>query len=259
MLNIVILLNLVTELTKESNSDDEKEAWLFFYAMLWAAPMVGIHYLRWKFNFWETGGILETKFQTLLFKKVCVAAKRLVLDSCYFQPPNVHSRAELFRFTSPCFAPTLKINHQRTLACRRKFLNYTEASRSQVRVEKLVMAMTRDVETSVHEAYLACIELIFGQGSRIVYLLGFMVYLQTATGSGVDVLPLLMVLSLPLVIVVFLSMRQAASFGLRQKCFDRESDCLTHVLKSVLNFELVAGYVVAVPQTSQVESFESVS
>ena len=37
----------------------------------------------------------------------------------------------------------------------RKFFNYTDESRTKVKVEALVMAMTRDVSDIVHNAYVA--------------------------------------------------------------------------------------------------------
>lgn len=53
-----------------------------------------------------------------------------------------------------------------------KFLNYRDDSRAVVAIEKLIMAMTRDVTTAISEVYMVGIALVFGSISKIIFLIG---------------------------------------------------------------------------------------
>lgn len=53
----------------------------------------------------------------------------------------------------------------------RRYLNYTNDSRSKVAIEKLVLAMTRDVVDVVSEAYITILDLVFGRMIRMILLI----------------------------------------------------------------------------------------
>ena len=132
--------------------------------------------------------------------------------------------------------------HLQTLLLK-KFLNYNGQSRSVVAIEKVVMAMVRDVVDAVSEAYIVAIDLVFGSIVKVFLLIGAMLYLQASSASLEAKLilpPILAILALPIFIVVFLKVRASKGFELRQSQFDAENSLVDHVIKSVLNYQLVA-------------------
>ena len=103
----------------------------------------------------------------------------------------------------------------------KKFLNYNEDSRSKVPIEQLVMSMVRDVVDATVEGYVVVLDLFSGALLKILYLILAMVYLQTRSGNGINVVPLLAVLVLPILIMAFLLNRQEQVFELDLKCVHR--------------------------------------
>ena len=136
----------------------------------------------------------------------------------------------------------------------KKFLNYTDNSRSQVAIESLVMAMVRDVNTAVGEGYLCAIDLVFGSMMKIMYLIGAMLFLQSQSDSGINLPPLIAVSVLPFLSVAYLKIRQRKTFELRGKQFKAENSSVNHVIKSVINYQLVADYD---RRTFMIQTFES--
>lgn len=122
----------------------------------------------------------------------------------------------------------------------KKFLNYNEDSRSKVPIEQLVMSMVRDVVDATVEGYVVVLDLFSGALLKILYLILAMVYLQTRSGNGINVVPLLAVLVLPILIMAFLLNRQEQVFELRSKEFVTENNAISYVIKCVLNYQLVA-------------------
>ena len=126
----------------------------------------------------------------------------------------------------------------------KKFLNYTEASRCDVQIEQLLMALVRDVSCCVSEAYIAALDLVFGSIGKILMLVMAMIFLQVYTGTFElavkPLLPLIAVFCLPFPIILFLALRQRGCFDLRTEQFLQESNCINHVITSVLNYQLVA-------------------
>ena len=122
----------------------------------------------------------------------------------------------------------------------KKFLNYNEDSRSKVPIEQLVMSMVRDVVDATVEGYVVVLDLFSGALLKILYLISAMVYLQTRSGDGINVVPLLAVLVLPIFIMAFLLYRQEQVFELRSKEFVTENNAISYVIKCVLNYQLVA-------------------
>ena len=162
------------------------------YALLWAAPFTGVHYLAYvRQRYWGVAGGVRRNLQTLLLKK---------------------------------------------------FLNYNDASRSKVPIEHLVMSMVRDVRDATTEGYLVSLDLFSGAVLKIVYLILAMVYLQTSSGKGVNVLPLMAVLALPVLILIFLAHRQEPTFELRSRQFKTENAAIGETIKNVLNYQLIADY-----------------
>jgi hypothetical protein len=113
----------------------------------------------------------------------------------------------------------------------KKFLNYTDDSRSCVAIEKLMMALVRDVTTAVLDGYNTALSLVFGTLFRVGYLVLTMVYIQTLSGSRVDYAPIAAIFLLPLALLVFLYLRQKTLFELREKQFEAESLSIHHVIK----------------------------
>uniref|UniRef100_A0A7S2FH94 ABC transporter domain-containing protein n=2 Tax=Octactis speculum TaxID=3111310 RepID=A0A7S2FH94_9STRA len=128
------------------------------------------------------------------------------------------------------------------------FLNYDEASRSKVAVEKVVMAMVRDVVDAVSEAYIVSIDLVFGSIVKLVLLITSMLVLQSISSSDGSiepsnvVPPISAILCLPVFIFAFLKVRASKGFDLRQHQFDAENNLVDHVIRTVLNYQLVADY-----------------
>jgi len=124
----------------------------------------------------------------------------------------------------------------------KKFLNYTDDSRSQVAIESLVMAMVRDVNSAVVDGYICAIDLVFGSMMKVVYLVGTMIFLGTASGNGINLPPLIAAAMLPILSIVFLKFRQRLTFELLEKQFKAENASVNHVIKTVVNYQLAADY-----------------
>ena len=56
-----------------------------------------------------------------------------------------------------------------------QFLFYNDSSRSQVALEKLIMAMTRDVSNTVSEVYVTSVELASGPPVKVFFLMLYLV------------------------------------------------------------------------------------
>ena len=135
-----------------------------------------------------------------------------------------------------------------------RFLNYTDDSRSQVSIEELIMALVRDVSAAVSDGYQAALMLVFGVFFKVLYLLATMVAIELLKGGDITPSPIIAVMSLPFFIALFLRHRQKKSFTLREMQFETENLCINHVLKSVMNYQLIADYD---RRTFTLQNFES--
>ena len=126
-----------------------------------------------------------------------------------------------------------------------KFLNYREDSRAQVAIEKLIMAMTRDVGTAISEVYMVGTALVFGCLFKIVALIGFVLFINANTDEGITGAqePMIKVMIMPVLILIWLlKLRQKPGFKLRQAQFEKEESMINHVIKCVINYTLIADY-----------------
>jgi len=69
-----------------------------------------------------------------------------------------------------------------------------------------------------------------------------MIYLQTKDGGEVNLVPLLLIFSMPVLIAAFLSLRQKLTFELKEKFFDADDAAVGHAVKSMINYPLIADY-----------------
>jgi len=116
------------------------------------------------------------------------------------------------------------------------------------------MALVRDVSAAVSDGYQAALTLVFGVFFKIVYLLATMVAIELLKGSDITPSPIIAVMSMPFFIAMFLRRRQKKSFTLREMQFETENLCINHVLKSVMNYQLIADYD---RRTFALQNFES--
>ena len=123
----------------------------------------------------------------------------------------------------------------------RRYLNYTHDSRSEVTVERLVLAMTRDVVDVVSEAHITHVNLVYGALIRMVLLIGTMVYLSTKSGS-LTWYPVLAVSAMPFVKMLFIKIIESTGASIRHAQFLSESDMINHAIQVVLRFELLDNY-----------------
>jgi len=124
----------------------------------------------------------------------------------------------------------------------KKFLNYTDDSRSGVGLEKLMMTLVRDVTIAVSDGYSVALDLVFGTLVRIGYLVLTVIYIQAESGASVDVRPIVAIFAMPFVLAVFLYLRQHELFRLRARQFEAESAATHHVINTVLNYQLIQDY-----------------
>ena len=127
----------------------------------------------------------------------------------------------------------------------KKFLNYRDDSRAQVAIEKLIMALTRDVTTAVSEVYVVGIALVFGSISKVVLLIMFVLFINANTEEGIEGAgtSMIRVMIMPVLILIWLvKFRQVHGFFLRQKQFQAEESMINHVIKCVMNYTLIADY-----------------
>jgi ABC-type multidrug transport system fused ATPase/permease subunit len=124
----------------------------------------------------------------------------------------------------------------------KKFLNYTDGSRNEVAIETLLMAMIRDVTEATGDGYVAFVDLFTAALMKVVYLILAMIYLQTKDGGEINLVPLLLILSMPVFIGAFLIYRQEITFSLKAKFFKADNATIGHAIKSVVNYPLIADY-----------------
>ena len=127
----------------------------------------------------------------------------------------------------------------------KKFLNYTDDSRSRVQIQALLMANVRDVSVTVSSGYLAVLDLISGSIAKIGMLVCAMLILQVLSTGTMELeleplLPLIVVCCLPVPILIFLALRQRGIFGLQDAAFRAENASIDLVIATVLNYELVS-------------------
>ena len=136
----------------------------------------------------------------------------------------------------------------------KKYLNYTDNSRNLVAIEQLLMAMVRDVTAATTDGYIASVDLVFGALLKVVYLILSMIYLQTKDGGELNMLPLILIFTMPIFIAMFLVYRQELTFALKDKFFKADDKAIGHAIKSVVNYPLIADYD---RRTFQLQRFES--
>jgi len=111
-------------------------------------------------------------------------------------------------------------NHLQELLLK-KFLTYEESTRSNISTEEVIMALVRDVVCSVKLGYVATIDMVFGRGVKIVMLLASVLFLNSSDGFMWQTV--LAACFLPVLIPVYLMMRQRKLFKLRQLHFNQEN------------------------------------
>jgi len=124
----------------------------------------------------------------------------------------------------------------------KKFLNYDDTSRSQISTDKIVMTLTRDVNTAVSNGYITTVDLLFGSVPNILYLLASIVWLQLQSANGLDPVPLIAASALVPAVAFILVARQAGTFAGLTQFSTAENACISYVIKSIINYQLVADY-----------------
>jgi hypothetical protein len=124
-----------------------------------------------------------------------------------------------------------------------QFLFYNDSSRSQVALEKLIMAMTRDVSNTVSEVYVTSIELASGPPVKVFFLMLYLVaFVNAKSPLRQTRLAVYYVALQPLLIFAFLAHRKEKGFRLREAQFRAESRMVESVIQCVLNFNLIRDY-----------------
>ena len=132
------------------------------------------------------------------------------------------------------------IKKQYQVLLLKKFLNYAATSRSQIQTEQLLMGMVRDVSSSVVDGYVAALNLVFGTIFKIGYLVTATIYIGMTAPTGLKMVPIIAVLTLPLFIGVFLWARRGEIFRLRENQFATENESLKYVILTVMNYQIIA-------------------
>ena len=128
-------------------------------------------------------------------------------------------------------------------------------------VEKVVMAMVRDVVDAVSEAYIVSIDLVFGSFVKLLLLILAMMTMQAGVVNWATIEPIIVVppivaiLLLLILCLIFVKIRAEKGFDLRQKQFDAENGIVEFTIRTVLNYELVADYDRRTFQTASYEKF----
>mmetsp|Transcript_40679 Transcript_40679/g.73295 ORF Transcript_40679/g.73295 Transcript_40679/m.73295 type:complete len:1003 (-) Transcript_40679:64-3072(-) len=120
----------------------------------------------------------------------------------------------------------------------RRFLNYNEASRDMVSTSDLCMAITRDVPELVERGFMKLFDLLESLG--LVFILGFTAFLQQ------DIsflwLSLLLFLSTPLALVLFIFRRHAETERRDRDVFNTQTETLGLLHQIIDNFRLITDY-----------------
>jgi hypothetical protein len=100
------------------------------------------------------------------------------------------------------------------------------------------MGMVRDVTASVMNGYIGVVDLVFGTMLHIFYLILTMIFIGLTSPTGIKIMPIIAILSVPIFIVAFLWLRQQKMFRLRQKQFIAENIGIKHVISTVMNYQV---------------------
>lgn len=123
----------------------------------------------------------------------------------------------------------------------RKFLNYDEESRSELKRSDLVMAMTRDVPSLVHEGYVKAIGIAKSAGQMIV-VLAFQVFAVIVFDQEFSSFPFMVFSVFPFLQVAFLSMRRAKTLRVVAYMNEMQDTLVAQVDRIVANYRMIADY-----------------
>lgn len=123
----------------------------------------------------------------------------------------------------------------------RKFLNYTEESRSSLTRSDLVMACTRDVENLTSFGYGGMLILVKLLG-QLFFILLFQVVVPLAFEKDLDYIPFVVFFLFPLLQIAFLLHRNEVTTGAVGAKNDVQDEMVEQVDKTATNYDLVAGY-----------------
>jgi len=122
----------------------------------------------------------------------------------------------------------------------RKFLNYSEESRVDIKHGDLVMAITRDTHGLVHDGYARGIGQVKALG-RFLYIVAFQVAVQVWRGSfaweGFAIIGIF-----PVVLLAFLRARRARSTSSVTKMNNLQDELVGQVDRVITNFRIIADY-----------------
>lgn len=129
----------------------------------------------------------------------------------------------------------------------RKYFNYTDKSRTAVRMPDIVLAMTRDVQDVVHNGYVTALTVVLSL-CRLVMLLAFLFFITK------EATPLLVATVLCLAILGIGKGRQDAQLARKRDEFESQNLVIDHVLDTIFNYQVIADYD---RRTNELNKFEA--
>lgn len=116
----------------------------------------------------------------------------------------------------------------------RKFLNYDESARSQLGPSDLIMAITRDTTSLVHDGYMQLFPLVQNLGRLVL-----MVILQLLLGATYAVIP---VFVYPIILISFLLKRNKLTSVVSQQSDDAQNELVNYVTQIMTTYRLIGDY-----------------
>lgn len=116
----------------------------------------------------------------------------------------------------------------------RKFLNYDEQSRWQLKHSELVMALTRDTTELVHLGYIQVFAILKAV-SRVTLILCFQLYL----GKWAPIIP---VIGFPIFMGCFLRMRQRTTHQAQNRANEAQTSLVEYIDITMSGYHLIADY-----------------
>jgi ABC-type multidrug transport system fused ATPase/permease subunit len=126
-------------------------------------------------------------------------------------------------------------------ALLRKFLNYDEDVRIDLVGANLIMALTRDVTSLVHEGYLKGMELERSLTQMVAILL-FQVTAPTVFDKPIKPAGFIFLVIFPPILLTFLEFRKRKTTSFIDQRNDRQDDVVAAVERTVKNYRLIADF-----------------
>jgi len=127
----------------------------------------------------------------------------------------------------------------------RKFLNYDETARAQMGPSDLIMAMTRDTQSLVHDGYMQLFPLAQNLGKLVL-----MVALQLFMGARMAVLP---VFVYPIFLGAFLVYRNKLIFRMSVEQDQAQNDMTNYATQVMTSYRLIGDYLRRPDSVEEVE------